>query len=87
MPCPTCSKTMQRIGASPGPYDGIFWCPICGTVMEEGCQESTSVPELVPRVRLLLPEPHTDPLQEQICHRLGIYEAVYSEEQRRSRAL
>lgn len=44
MACPTCDHTMDGLG------NGHFWCPRCGTVMDNG---SVYVPALVRRVRAL----------------------------------
>lgn len=85
MPCPTCSHTMQNIGATDA---RVFWCARCGTLMTVHADGyiATTVPALVERVRDL-----RDTMKERVgfsawdqatWHRLGILEAIYRPEER-----
>lgn len=48
MSCPTCNHTMHGVG------DKWFWCPNCGTILNNGSDEhrerTTSIPSVVGQV-------------------------------------
>lgn len=75
MSCPTCDHTMQKV------VYGIFWCPRCGTLMQEG--GTAEMPGLVERCRELAAEnTHSSAFPWPAWRRLGIAEAINLPENR-----
>jgi hypothetical protein len=79
MACPTCDRTMQKVGVMCEPYNevGLFWCNRCGTLKANIVTEEADVPKLVSRITEFagkLTDKHHDLINE--FERLGIRESI-----------
>ena len=81
MACPTCDHTMQFLGCG----ERIYWCPRCGTIMEQGSHfDNATVPKLVTRCREFeeaLVNPATGTVGANLrllWHTSGIDESIYT---------
>jgi hypothetical protein len=75
MACPTCDHTMKALCQAEGCV--YYWCSRCGTVRRIGFDiVADIVPKLVERCRAFVDDPSVDGRSFQLCHGLGIIEAV-----------
>ncbi len=70
--CTTCSHTLQKIG------DGIWWCPRCGTIVDQF--QEHHAPVLVERCRQF--QESLGPSWLGLWKRMGLNESIYSESER-----